>query len=281
MKKVLKIFLLVSASILIGCGGGGSNDSSSSQTQIGDEFIKIFSIANKAVPVNFEREVFSFEKYNDIYAYVNSLKNSIICEKGSINFIVEDENLSCGTYKIIGNSCYINGQLAFDGEGEVRLINIAGLGCYSSSSLALSDVSFSENILGKSVVYTEKKGFTKTYTGDDIAEYNIIGNGEVIVDNQTFKLNNFGVYISSYQKFIYNQGSISNGEYTLNFTDLGKETQIVNGKVIDYGYEIFYADSKYYGIINDTNNKVYVHDKNDDKISDDYNFLEVYYVKED
>jgi hypothetical protein len=280
MKKGFKYLLLVSVIIITGCGGG-DNTTNSNTNLLGDKFIKIFAIANKAVPIDFERKVFSFEKYNNIYEYINSLKKSIICEKGSINFIVEDNNLSCGTYKIIADNCYVNGKLVFDGEGEVKLINIGNLGCYSYTTTALTNVKYNENILGKEQIITFMKGYKKIYTGNDFMEYNIIANGNIQVDNKIYVLKNFGVYISPYDEFVYNRGNISNGEYSLNFTDLGKKTMIVNGQVVSPGYEIFTVNSKYYGIINDQDNKVYVHDENDTKISNIYNLIEIYSIKED
>ena len=278
MKKVLKIFLLASTSILIGCGGGGGSSTTSESEQIGDKFIQIFAIANKAVPVVTDREEFSFSKYDDINEYVDSLKQSIVCEKGSISIEVVDENNSCGEYKVEADNCYINGKLAFDGQANITLVNLDNLGCYIQKTEALTDVSLNKNILGEDKKFTYKKGFVKTYDGDEY-KYNITGNGVVVVDNVSYTLENFNNYIEN-DTFVYNGGSISNNEYKLNFTDLGEETKVYEGSVLDDGFEIFIVNSKYYGIINDTSNKVYVHDKDDKLISKEYDFNKVYDVFE-
>ena len=265
--------------LFLGCGGGSSSDSD--VEQVGDKFIKIFAVANKAVPVELDRKRFDFDKYNDLSAYVNSLRNSIVCETGSINFNILSEDNKCGEYEIIADNCYINGKLFFDGKGKITLKNIANIGCYLDEIDSESDIKLSKNILGSDKILTYKTGFTKLYTGDDAYEYNIVGNGQLIVDGITYTLSNFNVYISPINEFVYNGGDVSDGEYTLHFTDLGDKTTVFNNSVTNSGNEIFTVNSKYYGIINSADNKVYVEDANDNKISNNYNFLDVYDVFDD
>jgi hypothetical protein len=266
--------------VFFGCGGGGSSSSSSvvDTEQIGDKYIKIFTVANKAVSVDFQREEFDFDKYADLSEYVNSLKNSIICESGSISFNIVSESDNCGVYEVQADNCYINGKLIYDGIGKISSINISNIRCYVDEIDTETNVTVIKNILGNEKKFTYLKGFVKTYSGDSTYQYNITGNGQVMVDGEIYNLDNFNVYISSHYDFVYNVGDIGDSEYSLHFTDLGDDTTVWDNDVVDSGYEIFTVNSKYYGIINDSNNKVYVHDLNDVKISNDYDFLKIYDV---
>ena len=280
MRKLLLNGIIIGL-LFNACGGGGSSDDSKNiDYTLGNNLMKLHTIANKVNYINLNRTFFSLKDYDDVNDYVDTLNKDVVCKEGNVVFEVKEKINKCGVIRITYNKCKISGHYG-DGIIEINTTNYLNLddSCIIVNKNTVSDYTYTDNLFNKDTNFTIKAGFTKQYSNDnDIYKYSIMASGDVIVNNVDYKLNNYKLSIEN-DSFLYSGGEISNNNYKINFTSFGQYIDTYKDYIYSSGYSIFLYNKEYYSVIAKEDGKVYLCNEQDENISNIYNFNDVYEIE--